>query len=286
MPGLARYKYGDKRRYSRSCPEHLCHRVDIVNLNNTHDSTSSKETKLYRHILTLRNEIEKIGSKFKYAGTHIKESYDVLKMRMSPSKDFEQDGCGSARTIQIEYNDLLTLKRHRKSKHFDDFEDSEQDYDVQKNFSPLLSLHPLREGKFGADISLDNFPSNDDIIVRVCDYKLEIFTQKRQTSKKNSKTSRNSRPVKCGEINLPIFVDPRTLEIKVDDNNLLTLSANMKGHISIKSLSSENLSIDFSHKHMKKPPMLRRSTHLAIVKMPIPRSNTVWYVEDDTLITH
>jgi hypothetical protein len=148
-----------------------------------------------------------------------------------------------------EYKNADTLKRHKKSKYL---KQVVQDDHANKDFSPLLILHPLREGTFCADIALSNFPSDGDIVICVCDYKLEIFTIKRNTSKRTYNKINNGSAMKCGEINLPIFVDTRTLEMMVDDNKM-TLNAQVKGCL----------------------PIHRIPTNSTIMKMKIPRSKTM-----------
>ncbi len=235
-----------------------------------------KKKRQHKRILKFKEEVEKVYHKFKDAGTHIKDGYETFKARLSPSHDFEREFCNGRRNIHIENDDFPNSKRKYRSRELledDDFTFDSPDH----NYSPSLTIHPLREGKFYADISLDNFPEEDDIIVRVRNYRLEILLQKKHFGKKLHHHT-ISKPFRCGEIDLPIYVDSKSLQFTIEDDSILTIEARCKGFLTRRlSISSDDLVVQ---KTKKGPKQIRDP----IVKRKESKSSTTsatkWYVTD------
>ena len=242
--------------HRNSCPPKICHsgiRVELKESINFLDYHSRQRKITYNELVTVRNQIKKSCSKFKSAGTHIKEWFDNLIMKVLHLQELHEDSL--ERNILVEYNSEDSFKRNKKSKYLKHIV---QDDHVNKDLSPFLTLHPLREGIFCAEITLDHFPTVGDIMICVSGYKLEICTLKRKIAKRGA--NKITRHIKCGEINLPIYIDPKSLRILVDDSKL-TLIAHIKGCL----------------------PIHKIPTSPAVKKMKIPRNTTMWYIENTTV---
>jgi hypothetical protein len=228
--------------YSKSCQPDVSHSGKGVELKDSINSNLRKIT--YNDLVTVKHKIKRSFS------THIKEWFYNLILRGLHLQELDQDG--SERNIQVEYDNVDTLKRHKKPKYFKHIVQVDH---ANKDLSPFLTLHPLREGKFCAEIKLEHFPSDGDIVICVSGYKLQIYILNREI-----KSKKISRAMKCGEINLPIFIDPKTLRIQVD-NSKVTLIALIKGCL----------------------PLHKTPTYPTTIKMKIPTNKMTWYV-DTTIV--
>ena len=168
-------------------------------------------------LVTFTTKIKRSYSKFKFIGIHIKERVDNEIMGVSHVED------SGVKTKYSNVDSLTRCKMSTNMKH------SLQDEHDNNDFSTPFTLHPLREGKLEADIALDTFPSQGNLLILVWDYKLEIYTLKNQTLKGSSNKITN-RAMKCVEMNLPIFINPKTLSILVQ-NRKLTLNAHTMDYV-------------------------------------------------------
>lgn len=222
-----------------------------------------------RRIMKFRDEVDRVFDKVRSAGHSIRGGMENIRARLSPSRELEGYDHGQRR-VRIEYDH----NTKRKSKSRDtcyDLDDCEG-YDLpDHNYSPALVIHPLMDGKFIADISLDKFPPEDDIIVRVRNYKLDIFLQ-HKVARKDTRTV--SKPFRVGDIDLPIYVDPTTLQFTLDDDDaVLTIVGRCKGFLSRRlSISSDDIAVkDHYVKNSKTAP--------SPSKKAMSRRATKWYLD-------
>ena len=157
------------------------------NVDDELDSRKSMNRKhWYRRILSLKDDIERAYARL---GSQIKSGICNMKTHLSPSSDrVKTSRKGSSRCLIVHHQ---TEEKKRKKTKCSPVEDEEEfndngysDY-VDKNYSPSLVMHPLKEGTFSAHISLNSFPSDDNIVVKVRGYKLDIFQQKRHLDVKD-----------------------------------------------------------------------------------------------------
>lgn len=210
----------------------------------------------HRRLLRLRDDIERLCSR---AGSQLRDGIETVRARLSPSRDFERE---DGRVIRIEFDNGKTHKKHksRESVIDDDHACDMPDH----NYATVLDIHPLTNGVFRADLRLDNFPAEEDLIVRIRNSKLDFFLQRRPQGKGVS------RPYKCGAIDLPIYVDPLSLEITALET-LLTIEARTKGFLSRRmSLSTDDLRTKQSSRNARSPVVKRKQTSCA---------TTTWYVD-------
>lgn len=81
------------------------------------------------------------------------------------------------------------------------------------NYTPFMTMTSLQDGMFTAEISMKHLPpGEDDIKIRIHNFKLEIFLVKALEA-----TGRTPGPMQyCGSLILPIFVNPNSLDVSVD----------------------------------------------------------------------
>lgn len=210
----------------------------------------------HRRLLRLRDEIERLCSR---AGSQLKDGLTTVRARLSPSRDMERE---DGRVIRIEFDNGKT---HRKSKSRDNVAEEEDWYDTPNhNYSTFLDIHPLTNGVFSADLRLDTFPAEEDLIIRIRNSKLDLFLQRRPQGKAVS------RPYRCGVIDLPIYVDPLSLEITALET-FLTIEARTKGFLSRRmSLSSDDLRAKHTSPRQPRSPVVKRKQTYNATK---------WYVD-------
>ena len=242
------------------------------NVDDEHDSRKSMNRKQwYRRILSLKDDIETAYARL---GSQIKSGICNMKTHLSPSLERAKNTTrkGSSRCLIVHHQ---TEDKKRKKTKCSPVEDEEEfsDYGyseyVDKNYSPSLIMHPLKEGTFSAHISLDSFPSDDNIVVKVRGYKLDIFQQKRRLDVKDwsrEKTKFAQKPFKCGEIDLPIYVEPSTLQFSVNDDSDLFIQGHMKGSMGQRlSLSADDLIIKG----------IRQNKHHSLSQR---KNKSIWYL--------
>ena len=226
---------------------------DITVLSNADDELDSRKSmnrkQWYRRILSLKDDIETAYARL---GSQIKSGICNMKTHLSPSLERAKNTPrkGSSRCLIVHHQ--TEDKKRKKTKCSpvegdDEFSDYGYSDYVDKNYSPSLVMHPLKEGTFSAHISLNSFPSDDNIVVKVRGYKLDIFQQKRRFDVKDGsreKTKSAQKSYKCGEIDLPIYVEPSTLQFSVNDDCDLFIQGHMKGSMGQRlSLSADDLII-------------------------------------------
>ena len=124
--------------------------------------------------------------------------------------------------------------------------------DINHNYTPDLYLHSLQKGLFRADISLDIFPPEDNLVVQIHNYTLDIF---RMTDGKNKDGKSESTLKQCGTINLPIYIDTNTLRFALNSENKLHMECFMKSYLT-KINKNSNDNADFV---LQSPPLLYKT---------------------------
>ena len=139
---------------------------------------------------TLRANVKTIQELFARKGSTISSSCDV-------------------RSVQVEHVSALI-----KNKSLDkDLVDSMVDH-PDFNFTPFMVVTSLKDGVFTSEISMKCFPpGEDDIKVRIHNYKLEILVLK-GVEGAGSKGAYITQY--CGSLALPIFVNPSTIEVSIE----------------------------------------------------------------------
>ena len=211
--------------------------------------SSLRTTQWYSKIFSLKDDIEAAYARL---GSQIKSGFNNMKTHLIPSSERQRGSKKSPRCLIVHYltEDKTEHKKRKCStdEEEDELNDSGYFESMDRNYSPSLIMHPLREGKFSAHISLNSFPSEDDIVVKVRRYKLDIYQQKTNTEGKDGskdKQRHQPRTYKCGEIDLPIYVDSSTLKFAVDNECDLYMQGHMKGSMGQRlSLSADDLIIN------------------------------------------
>ena len=167
---------------------------DITVPSNADDELDSRKSmnrkQWYRRILSLKDDIETAYARL---GSQIKSGFCNMKTHLSPSLERGKNTSrkGSSRCLIVHHQTEDKKRKKTKCSPVED-EDEFSDYDyVDKNYSPSLVMHPLKEGTFSAHISLNSFPSDDNIVVKVRGYKLDIFQQKRRLDVKDGSREKN-----------------------------------------------------------------------------------------------
>ena len=130
------------------------------------------------------------------------------------------------------------LRRLRRAAALQGDEESPTAPLADHNFSSFLMLTNLRDGMFSAELPMDKMPPGN-VRIRVRDYKLEVMVVKTPhhdvtISTTNGGTASDdvtsTKPVYCGSISIPIYVNPTTLKFRLNDRGtLLLIEGQMKG---------------------------------------------------------
>ncbi|ELU01996.1 hypothetical protein CAPTEDRAFT_192868 [Capitella teleta] len=93
----------------------------------------------------------------------------------------------------------------------------------ENNYTPLMTMTGLQDGVFTAEISMKHLPpGEDDLKIRVHNFKLEIFLVKGLESAGKAPSSNEY----CGSLILPIFVNPSSLDVSIDPlKDIMSLKA-------------------------------------------------------------
>ena len=192
----------------------------------------------YRRIFSLKGDIETAYARL---GSQIKSGITNMKTHLNPSSERIKNLWSKESSRCLIVHHQTDNRKRKKTKSFkdedeEDFSDTDFYEITDKNYSPSLIMHPLKEGLFSAHISLSSFPSDDNIVLKVRGYKLDIFQQKRTPdgTKEKPKYALKS---KCGEIDLPIYVEPSTLQFSVNEECDLLIQGQMKGSMGQNRLS-------------------------------------------------
>ena len=172
------------------------------------------------HILKMRLDTEKMRNRFKQASSNLRGGVNTL-FKKSPSK--EDIHCELRRNITVDY---LKPGQTREAYMGGD-NDSSLDI-LEKNFSSSLLLTQLQDGKFTSMISLDHLPVTN-VRILVCGYRLEIFRDNRRYNL--DRRHKICRPLKLGDIDIPIYVNPASLTFTIDEGqDALCIEGIIKGY--------------------------------------------------------
>ena len=204
-------------------------------------SPEVRRRRWHRKLLAMKQEVDKIG---KNASASIRGSFDSLLSKLSskPKKIIHQV---PGLTIEIVREPTVRLgarKKHRnrdrdnnhdgrRRDRYSIEDDSDLSFDVpDRNFSNSLQLTSLHDGQFNAEIAMEKIPSGH-VSIRVCEYNLELTVIRRDFGDKTlDDDHRISRPYYLGNINIPIYVNPSTLQFQLDEEDrVLRMSGKMKG---------------------------------------------------------
>ncbi len=229
------------------------HQDELHNAGKGAKNAQSKKNKMwYKRMLQFKSDVEQT---YQRVGSHIRSGLSGIRAQLSPAKRNEDPVPDSMlRRLTVHH---FTKPKRRRSKQRDEDEDKEDSgysgmfEGPEKNFTPSLLVHPLKEGKFSAQISLDNFHSDDDIIVKVRGYKLDILLQKRRACSPDGRDragtlgEQSSRPWRCGDIALPMYIDPNTLFFAVGEDSDLYIQGALKGSMGHRMfLSADDLMVN------------------------------------------
>lgn len=205
----------------------------------------------------------------KAAKSHILGGYQTLKARLSTPRDSDEYLC--RRQVTVEYD--CPGKKKSKSSEDISYAINLDNKDDEHNLSSCLAIHSLKEGKFTAEISLLDCPPNDDVIIRIKHYRLEIFMQKRSKKHKKGQQHTLSQAYRCGAVDIPIYVDPATLTFDLVDEYTLLMEGATKLCIPQQmSMSQENLNSTSSHRTASTPQKTRSN------------SSTTWYRDNQLVV--
>ena len=220
-------------------------------------------------ILEMRLDTEKMRNRFKHAGSNIRGGINTLFQKSSSNEDIH---CEPQRNIIVDY---LKPGQTREA-YMGGFEDNDSSLDVpEKNLSSSLLLTQLRDGKFTSMIALDHLPVTN-VRILVCGYRLEIFLDSRR-SKLNRK-HKICRPLKLGDIDIPIYVNPASLTFTIDEEeDALCIEGITKGYFPPDNqlgnkLTSKPFSMSSNDLHMLKnmqSPVITLKKKLQKVSMPV-----------------
>lgn len=131
-----------------------------------------------------------------------------------------------SRTIRVEYADDRPSPRGSRGRVFDD--DIYLLDQPDHNFTSHLLLTGLENGRFRAEIPLQDL-SAEDLLLRIRGYELEIIVNI-SCCEKCEKKNRLAVPYHIGIIDLPIFVEPKSLQFGHDaERNVILLDGDAKG---------------------------------------------------------
>ena len=128
------------------------------------------------------------------------------------------DSSHQYRTIRIVYGDDDGSEREEEEEYTDC---------PSFNYTTSMLMTELKNGCFTAKIPLDVLPSGD-ITLRVRNYRMEIIVGKR-TNKIDDK-HRITNLIKYGDIDIPIYINPQSLQFKVKDK-ILQIAGYTKGSL-------------------------------------------------------
>lgn len=188
-----------------------------------------RRRQLCRRLQRVKDDLERLGHGLRKAGGSFRGSLENILYRLSPTstrrKVIQQ---ANGLTVEIIRDSDAYSGRRRTSSVEDDFVCA---LDVpDHNFSTSLLLKDLYDGQFRAEIPMDKFPAGQ-VTIRIRNYKLEILVVRRIKGQEAvDKSHRVTRPYYCGSINIPIYVNPSTLEFELDESGkTLRIRGRMKG---------------------------------------------------------
>ena len=205
-PNHTRLSYSDaaicahpSRRNSSASPERLSY--SEATIPKSHEG--SPNHKLFRwKLYKLRDELEHVYSKVKHQGSK-------LNRRLSEFRSRTSENSNAKRHIRVEYVD--------SNVHGDEADDGNEEDTLElpdHNYSPSLQLMGLRDGCFAAELPLDALPTGQ-ITIRIRNYKMEVIVGRRSSLVDDDHCI--SCPVRYGDIDIPIYVNPDTLNFEMDD---------------------------------------------------------------------
>lgn len=213
----------------KTCTEvdDMCLKDDIIMYRATTPPATENGVKM-DNIRRRLHTLPKAFAKLKSELNNVRSRIHSARVKLGSSSNDE--GSETLRTYTVEYP---TDKKKKSSRKTEDVCEMHLD---NRNYTPSLLIHPIFNGKFRADISLSTFPPGDDIVVRVRNYKLDICVQKRREDKKETEVL----PSCCGQIDLPIYIDPTSLRFSVEDEDILTIEGLTKSLLTNHHLSTSN----------------------------------------------
>ncbi len=260
---MQRRSIKSKRR--SSCPSHsdrddnIVGTLPAITIDDHQESINEKDPKnaqikknrmWYKRMLQFKNDVEQT---YQRVGSQIRSGLSGIRAQLSPAKR-NGDPVPDSMLRRLTVHHFTKPKRRRNKQNEDNEDKEDSGYSgmfegPEKNFTPSLLVHPLKEGKFSAQISLDNFHSDDDIIVKVRGYKLDILLQKRRSCSPDGRDRGGgepaSRPWRCGDIALPMYIDPNTLFFAVGEDSDLYIQGALKGSMGHRLfLSADDLMVN------------------------------------------
>ena len=168
-----------------------------------------KSTQLHEHsIYKAKDDSDTITAKVNDRGTKLSRSLTCLISKFRSSQNSQEPKL----RIKVEYIDC---KSTEKLWPYTDSTDNEDMLDFpDHNYSPSLVITDLSDGCFSAQIPLKVLPQGD-LTIRIRNYKMEIVVGRRP-----SLVADNHRviyPIRYGDIDIPIYVNPSSLWFDVDE---------------------------------------------------------------------
>ena len=225
------------------------HSVGEVSTSNNHPDNKNN-AKLYK----LRDDIESLYAKCKNKGNKINRSMSMLKSRLQSNKDESQQ----KQKIKVEYIDSGSSECLNGDDSSDILELPDH------NYSPSLMLTDLCDGCFTAKISMAALPRGD-ITIRIRNYKMEIIVARRPSLVADN--HRITCPMRHGDIDIPIYVNPASLQFELDDSdNVLHVSGYTKGYYGNRKLSLSSQNLDDERNSLRSPKRKERGGSFKFVR--------------------
>ena len=237
----------------------------------------------HRKLLKVRDDLDLLRTKVKETGTKLSRSLSSLRINLQSSKKLKK----KKQKIKVEYIDNESADRLCPQCPQTDNEDMLDFPD--HNYSTSLIITDLCDGCFGAQICVEALPRGD-LTIRIRNYKMEIVVGRRPSLVADN--HRITYPLKYGDIDIPIYVNPATLCFEMDDDeNILYMYGHTKGYHGssrsslansplIKKRSLPRPSSDLYHSDIS---LTDKTGHLTVQeKSPNRNSLTVCYTSGDS----
>ena len=188
-------------------------------------SARSPHNLLYK----VRDDFDVICAKFKQSREKLKRSLSSLRTKWQSTWKSEEP----KPRIKVEYiegGSTDYLWPHMDSPDNEDM----LDY-PDHNYSPSLIITDLSDGCFSAQIPLKALPRGE-LTIRIRNYKMEIVVGRRPSLVADNHRIIN--PIKYGDINIPIYVNPSTLLFDLDEaEKMLCIFGYTKGYQGLRKTS-------------------------------------------------
>ena len=176
----------------------------------------------HRKRFKVRDDLDLVCTKVKETQAKLSKSLSCLRINLHSSRKLEKTKPG----IKVQYIECDSTERlwpHTDSTDNEDILDF-----PDHNYSPSLIITDLCDGCFGAQICVEALPRGD-LTIRIRNYKMEIVVGRRPSFLADN--HRITYPIRYGDINIPIYVNPASLCFEMDvEENILYVYGHTKGY--------------------------------------------------------